>query len=154
LLIGRSAIEDFERELAITHALLFSRNPESRKLASRFYGTHRIIMSESEYNQYQRSRNDTKYVYLDPRFGGKFPSLNDFKIFRDRIANILRSMEEWRPRTFGQLFTPGYKKKMEWWVAMFGIFFGVISILIFAVGLWTAIVAQKQYLFTLKSPSS
>jgi hypothetical protein len=129
----------------MTHALLFTQNVDSLAIGTRFYGS-RIHKSGGYFGlpDYRAT------VILDARFGGRFPGLRDFEIFGDRTAHILRKMEDWKPRTFRELFIVGYKGRFEWWVAIFGIFVGFISILILAMGIWAAVAAQKQYNLALK----
>ena len=140
-------IRKYKKELALTHALLFARNRESLKIGTKFYGAP-INDDESYFRDLDRR------IFLDLGSTDSLLGIKDFEIFGKRIVIILNAMEEWHPRNFWQLFTIGYTDRMTWWVAMFGMFFGVISILIFMVGLWTAIVAQKQYLLTANPPLS
>jgi len=53
-------------------------------------------------------------------------------------------MENWRPRTFRELFIPGYSGRLDWWVAMFAIFFGATSIVGLGIVCYQAAVGQKQ----------
>jgi hypothetical protein len=96
------------------------------------------------------TQEPTAFISLDDRFDGRFPGLRDFKLFGDRMAHILRRMEDWRPHTFREAFTSGYKGRVEWWAAIFRVFVGLISLLLFAMGIRTAVVVQKQYNFALK----
>jgi hypothetical protein len=132
----------------MTHALLFTQNADSMAIAKKFYGT--TIIRQRRLDISESGPTIVACVALDDRFGGRFPSLRDFEIFGDRMAHILRRMEDWKPHTFRELFVNGYKGRFEWWVAMFGVFVGVISILVLGMGIWAAVVAQKQYNLALK----
>jgi hypothetical protein len=128
----------------MSHTLLFTQNLDSLALGTKFYGG-----PIKRYTDFWSARQEAA-VFLDDRFGGRFPGLRDFEIFGDRIAHILLRMEDWKPRTFRELFIYGYKGRFEWWVAMFGIFVGVVSLLILTMGIWAAVAAQKQYNLALK----
>ena len=55
--------------------------------------------------------------------------LERFPHFAGRMVHLLESMENWKPKTFRELFIPGYVDRTSWWIAMFGIFFGFMSVL-------------------------
>jgi len=55
--------------------------------------------------------------------------LERFPYFANRMVHLLESMENWKPKTFRELFIPGYIDRTSWWIAMFGIFFGFMSVL-------------------------
>jgi hypothetical protein len=134
------------KELEMSHALLFTQNDDSRSIGGCFYGGSKSIKGYGGHVLFDGKTT----VELDGRFGGRFPGLRDFEVFGDRIAHILRKMEDWKPRTFRELFIYGYKGRFEWWVAMFGVFVGVVSILVLAMGIWATVAAQKQYDLALK----
>jgi hypothetical protein len=133
----------------MTHALLFTQNVDSLAIGTRFYGARIEKIGGGDFGN-NRAGKGPLAVILDAGFDGRFPGLRDFEIFGDRIAHILRKMEDWKPRTFRELFIVGYKGRFEWWVAIFGIFVGFVSILILAMGIWAAVAAQKQYNLALK----
>jgi hypothetical protein len=137
----------------MTHALLFTQNVDSLAIARKFYGGDVFVAGRWDRLDYARLKRTI--VILDagyPRLG-RFPGLRDFEIFGDRIAHILRKMEDWKPRTFRELFIYGYKGRFEWWVAVFGVFVGFVSLLILAMGIWAAVAAQKQYNLALSQAS-
>lgn len=53
--------------------------------------------------------------------------LQDFELFRPRLAYIKQRMKDWQPRKFSQLLRPGYFDRLTWFTAMFGVLFGLIS---------------------------
>jgi hypothetical protein len=53
-------------------------------------------------------------------------------------------MEAWRPRSFRELFIPGYSGRFDWWIAMFGAFFGIVTILGLGLSGYQAYVGQRQ----------
>jgi len=44
---------------------------------------------------------------------GRLPNLSDFHYLKPQIVYLLRSMEHWRPRTFRELFIPGYSGRLD-----------------------------------------
>lgn len=72
------------------------------------------------------------------------PSAAEFGLLAPRIVHLLRRMETWRPRTFREMFIPGYATRMDWWVAMFAIAFGVVSVLGLGIGVYQLYLGQRQ----------
>jgi len=95
-----STIDDFQRELLFSHSLLFGSKGTSKSIGDRFYGFKIDLLSEMR-RRYPENSN-------------KFCELNDFSILRPRIIRLFRSMEEWKPRTFRELFISGYSGRLEW----------------------------------------
>jgi len=132
LLTTRRIIDKFQKELELTHAVLFSRSASSQALGERLYGLpikSQRVVTRSVVLKYNR---------------GRLPALVDFPIFGPRIIHLLRSMEQWHPRTFRELFIPGYSGRLDWWVAMFGAFIGIIAILSLGISCYQSVLGQKQ----------
>jgi hypothetical protein len=119
-------------------------------LAAKFYGRTLTLIKDSR----EAGRTDQAHVELQVGFQRRSLRLDDFVLFRERITQILQSMDDWRPRKISDLFVSEYKKRFEWWIAIFRVFFGCISILILGVAIWTAVVAQKQYQWTIQAVQS
>jgi hypothetical protein len=73
--------------------------------------------------------------------------LRQFRHCRPRLAYLQEQMKTWKPRRFSELFTPGYYDRFTWFIAIFGLVFGIIATLslvtsiiqvIFAVLAWQA----------------
>lgn len=115
----------FRREISESHALLFNRNSASRKIARKFYGVP-LDGIDSRWTEELLS------VHLDTCKIENVPmetALQDFPWLGERMIHLLETMENWKPTTFHELFTPGYVDRTSWWIAMFGIFFGFMSVL-------------------------
>lgn len=124
-------ISDFQKELHLTHRLLFCRNDASLRLGEHLYGV-------------PINGKGTFSVRLTGDFDGRLPNISEFRLLGPRIKYLLRAMEMWRPRRFREVFIPAYSGRMDWWVAMFAIFFGVISILSLGFTVYQSVLSQKQ----------
>lgn len=134
--INASAIDKFQRELLLSHTLLFSNKPTSKSIGERFYGFNIDLLNEMR-RRYPENPN-------------RVHELSDFSILRPRILRLFRCMDEWKPRTFQELFISGYSGRLEWWVAMFAGFVGIISLLSLAVSCYQAFLGQRQLTVTLE----
>src|SRR5579859_1681469 len=86
-------MNQFQKELRLTHEILFTRSLSSRKLGERFYG--RSISSECNYGSYLF--DNVNSVYLRPHvFDQTSSNVSNFRFFGPRIIYILQSMEDWR----------------------------------------------------------
>ena len=56
-------------------------------------------------------------------------NLREFKYYRPHLAYLHQQMLSWKPRTFTELFIPGYSDRLGWYTAIFGISFGILGIL-------------------------
>jgi hypothetical protein len=120
-------IGEFSREIRASHALLFNRNSASRKLARKFYGVPFAASGTPAH-----WTEELLSVHLNPFEIENVPmetALQDFPWLGERMIHLLETMENWKPTTFHELFTPGYVDRTSWWMAMFGIFFGFMSVL-------------------------
>lgn len=77
--------------------------------------------------------------------------LKEFPLLGRRMVHLLEQMEGWKPRSFRELFIPGYAARMDWWVAMFAIFFGIISVLGLGLSGYQAFVGQRQLSIALQA---
>jgi hypothetical protein len=55
--------------------------------------------------------------------------LKEYPYFATRMVYLLERMEKWNPRTFRQLFVPSYGHRRDWFLGIFGLFFGLVSII-------------------------
>src|SRR5271170_7644609 len=146
--------------MRLSMALLFLRTDESQRIAQRllskiYYGTSRRLgfwrenpEAEGIVLGMRRSRWDQdRYKWgRDNSMKGTF-HLKQFRHYRPRLAYLQEQMKAWRPRRFSELFTPGYYDRFTWFIAIFGLVFGIIATLslvtsiiqvIFAVLTWQA----------------
>lgn len=125
-----SAVHEFQRELTLSHALLFGGKGASKSIGSRFYGIDIDFATEIR--------------RIFPEDTNKVLEARDFSILHPRIILLLRSMEEWKPRTLRDFFISGYSRRLDWWVAMFALIVGAISFLSLAVSFYQAVLGRKQ----------
>jgi hypothetical protein len=139
-------IDEFQKELRLTHEILFTRSLSSRKLGERLYG--RSISSTTRWGSFLF--DDVTSVSLrDHVFDQTSSNISNFRFFGTRIVYILQAMEDWRPHTFCEIFIPGYADRRDWWVAMFAIFFGFITVLGLGLTAYQAYLAQRQVVLAL-----
>jgi len=55
--------------------------------------------------------------------------LREFRLYRPHLAYLHQQMMGWKPRTFSELFIPGYADRLGWYTAIFAIVFGVLGLL-------------------------
>ena len=135
-------IRRFRREIRESHALLFNRNSASRKIARKFYGVPFScnIFSTAHWTEELLS------IYLNQLQIENVPmerALQDFPWLGERMIHLLETMENWKPTTFHELFTPGYVDRTSWWIAMFGIFFGFLSVFGLALNAYQIYLGQR-----------
>ena len=53
-------------------------------------------------------------------------------------------MENWKPHIFREVFIPAYVDRTTWYVSMFAIFFGTISILALVLNVYLIYITQRQ----------
>jgi hypothetical protein len=56
-------------------------------------------------------------------------TLEHFRFYTPHLAVLQAQMSDWKPRTFRDLFVPGYKDRFTWFTAFFGLGIGIIGIL-------------------------
>jgi hypothetical protein len=87
-------------------------------------------------------------VDLDEKFEVDYVPTDEvlemFPYLAPRLVNLLEKMEHWSPQTFRELTIPGYADRLSWWGALFAFFFGLISIFVLAVSIYSAILIQLQ----------
>lgn len=97
-------------------------------------------------NRWFRDLTDRLESGRDFTMKGTF-HLRQFRHYRTRLAYLQEQMKAWKPRRFTELFTPGYYDRFTWFIAIFGLVFGVIATLslvtsiiqvVFAVLTWQA----------------
>jgi len=55
--------------------------------------------------------------------------LREFPLYRPHLAYLHQQMLGWKPRSFSELFIPGYSDRLGWYTAIFAIVFGVLGLL-------------------------
>ena len=150
-----SEIDNLRAEIRKSHALLFHRHTASRKLAEKFYSLKLKRMRYLEWSELT-GRDAGKWTgtpalmvrcharEIDADNAPTAKILKEFPLLAPRMVHLLQRMETWRPRTFRELFITAYSTRMDWWVSMFVIIFGVISVLSLVLGIYQAFVGQKQ----------
>jgi hypothetical protein len=147
-LISRT-INKFQKELRLTHEILFMRSRSSRKLGEVLYG--RSISSKSSRRGVFLFDDVTCVSLRDHLFDQTSSNISNFHFFGPRIVYLLQSMENWRARTFCEVFIPGYSDRRDWWVAMFAIFFGFITVLGLGLTAYQTYLAQRQVALALEA---
>lgn len=89
-------------------------------------------------------------IHLGNEPESRLPHPTSLRYFGPQVIHLLQSIENWRPRTVRELFIPGYSARLEWWVAMFALFFGIISILGLVVCGYQAYLSKRQLAVALK----
>ena len=111
----------------------------------------RSIYPRSFADQTYSSSSNTKVNLCDHTFTPNTSDIAAFEFFGPRIVYLLKSMDDWRPRSYEPCATyvsiAGYADRRDWWVAMFALFFGFITV----VGL--GLTAYQAYLAHAKSRS-
>jgi hypothetical protein len=65
------------------------------------------------------------------------PILQDFDYYRPHLASLLDQMREWKPRLKRELLIPGYRDRVTYYSAYFGIVIGILRL----IGVISAIIA-------------
>lgn len=157
-------VDAVEKEMRLTMFLLFQRSPESkgieRKLLERsrrgskllgwlrFWPTTRTLLMDDLLWATLIPEVHHPWDYMpsgrDFTMKGTF-HLRQFRHYRTRLAYLQEQMKVWKPRKFTGLFTPGYYDRFTWFIAIFGLVFGIIATLslvtsiiqvVFAVSTW------------------
>jgi hypothetical protein len=128
---SRSAgISHLGLEIARSYALLFLQStPRTKHLASTVlpYSLSRVSLSQ------RVQPYDFKTTFYDSLHWGNIPRLEDFVLFRPRLYELQREMNDWRPQRARDLLTRGYKDPLTWWGFIFAVVVGVIGVLSLAV---------------------
>ena len=114
-----------------SHQMLFHRNPESRRLGEQFYGVriHQISRLEFLRDKDIGWSQPLQYMLCCPAQELDVDNVPVSRVFEEFLYlaplmfRLLKRMESWKPRTFGQLFIPGYAGRFEWWIANVWIIF-------------------------------
>jgi hypothetical protein len=130
-------------EITLSHVMLFQRST-SRRIAEEFYG---VDWEEL----FMWLKFDGEVLEDGPWWGlkvdyvlGRDKVLEQFPYLAPRLVNLLEKMENWGPRTVWELGTPGYKDRVSWWAAIFGLFFGCVSMLLVFLSIYQAVLIQLQ----------
>ena len=127
--------------------LLFTRDDESINVLREVFD-----LKSTKQGQHANSKLTQKFgaLRLVPAGVGSYESdrthLQDFQLFRPRLAYIKQRMTEWKPTKLSQLLTPGYFDRLTWFTAVFGVIFGLIgalSLVTSIISIALAVVAWK-----------
>jgi hypothetical protein len=110
----------------VTHLERFTRDG---RVSDRFLGTIRsyylghtadriVVFNWKSLNQ------SLKYF----RYPNSAPSLEDFSIFRERLLELKRKMDNYKTRSVGDLLKPGYGDRFTWYKQMFFLTIGMIGL--------------------------
>jgi len=123
----------------LTLVLLFWRKEDSRRIAKRIFAPPEPRTWHNFFSSRDRSTRDKVRVLESMGFppslvfgaAGLVPKgsihLNRFRHFRDQISYLREQMRVWKPRTLREMFVPGYYDRFAWFVAIFGMVFGIIA---------------------------
>jgi hypothetical protein len=136
-------VNALEEEMCLTLSLLFWRKEGSRRIARKIFADisrrRNVQLRLSWYTKEMSTSerlNILESMGMGLRsslfFGGDFPvkgavHLSRFQHFRTQLGYLHEQMRVWKPRTVRELFIPGYYDRFAWFVAIFGITFGVIA---------------------------
>jgi hypothetical protein len=135
------AIDEFIQELLLTHEFMFNRSASSRKLGEWLYGCPIGYVGQSD-----------RCIFLGKGdLNSDSSNIANYKYFGPRIRHLLHSMEQWRPRSYRELFIPSYTSRLDWAVAMAALFFGIVSLLGLFFTVWQAVVGQRQLTLALQA---
>ena len=127
--MGRAAgIGNLGFELARTHALLFLQQKQQTPL-SRHVAEQLELDLSRVYLSAQIQPYDFKTIFYDAIEWGNIPRLEDFVLFRPRLDELQREMNDWRPQNVSDLFRRGYKDPLTWYGFWFATIVGTIGIL-------------------------
>jgi hypothetical protein len=130
------ALED---EMHLTLILLFWRKEDSRGIAKWIFAPPEPRTWHNFFSSRDRSTTDKVCVLESMGFppslvfgaAGLVPKgsihLNRFRHFRDWISYLRDQIRVWKPRTWREMFVPGYYDRFAWFVAIFGMVFGFIA---------------------------
>lgn len=156
---NREEYAKLRQEVQWSRAILFNRNAASRKLGEHFYGVPMKIVGISRLagETIQSNMEPVSIMCIYPELEvdvDNVPTatiLEKFPYLAPRMVHLLERMENWSPRTFRELFIPSYTNRNNWWVAMFGLFFGVMSVMSMGLSTYQAVVGQRQLAVALQA---
>jgi hypothetical protein len=128
-----------EAEMHLTLSLLFLRKEESRRIAKRIFTTPEPRTWLHLFSSAALSTRDNVRILESMGFppslifgsAALIPEgtihLNRFRHFRNQLGYLREQMRAWKPRMVREMFVPGYYDRFAWFVAIFGILFGIIA---------------------------
>jgi hypothetical protein len=128
-----------EEEMRLTFSLVFWRKEESRRIAKRIFTipeprTWRNVFSSAALATRDKVRILESMGFPPLLIFGSSTlvpkgtiHLNRFRHFRNQIGYLREQMRAWKPRTVREIFVPGYYDRFAWFVAIFGMAFGIIA---------------------------
>jgi hypothetical protein len=149
-------LKALQGEIYRTHSLLLYRDSASLKLASDFYGLpFRESVSADRWATAPDFMSKPGCSYReDVVTVENMPAekiLQQFPYYAPRMVHLLECMENWKPRTFREVFIPAYVDRTNWYVSMFAIFFGIMSVLGLALNTYQMYLGQRQLTVALQA---
>jgi hypothetical protein len=68
-----------------------------------------------------------------------------FHHYRGHFALVDKQMSEWKPRTFRELFIPGYKDRFTWQATWISLGFASLGVLILICSVWQTVMSTIQF---------
>jgi hypothetical protein len=128
-----------EEEMHLTLSVVFWRKEESRRIAKRIFTTPEPRTWQNLFSSGDLSTRDKVRILESMGFppslifgsAGLVPKgtihLKRFRHFRNQLGYLREQMRAWKPRTVREMFVPGYYDRFAWFVAIFGMAFGIIA---------------------------
>jgi hypothetical protein len=157
MLTRNSRLKALQDEIFRTHSLLFYRDSASLKLASDFYGLP--FRSEASADFWATApdrmyKPGVRYYREDVVKVENMPAekiLQRFPYYAPRMVHLLERMENWKPHTFREVFIPAYVDRTNWYVSIFAIVFGIMSVLGLALNAYQIYLGQRQLAVALQA---
>jgi hypothetical protein len=141
--------------MLLSYSLLFSRNAESRKIATKLFTRKEmnvVFLDEVKEEKGATSRT-VEIIFWDAISPSVPPMAAHFNHFRGHLLALQTAMSEWKPRTVRELLQPGYKDRFTWYATIIALFISLIGTAGVILGILQIIVAFKAYnLQKLQSP--
>ena len=110
-------------ELQAVLELLFLRDQgKSIRRLRKLLGTHKL----HQLRTFKDSLEKWNHGRAAPK---RIAHLREFHLYRPHLAYLHQQMLGWKPRSFSELFIPGYSDRLGWYTAIFAIVFGVLGLL-------------------------
>ena len=134
-------MEGAASELRLTYALLFGRNEESKAICEQLFKQNDIQICWLDPKNVTRAGNGDPYVKLSvPKKNeigivlweeGRSPNLQQFQLFRVKLAILKDSMVGWKPQKFADvLYQPGYFEKFTYFTGLVGVGVAVLTFIL------------------------
>lgn len=99
-------------EIVYSHKLLFQQNLASQKIGMQFYGSRLDDGRKAREAFYVYDAQRGFFAPLKVNSIAKEKMLKQFPYLAPRMVNLLEKIENWSPRSAGELLTPGYTNRL------------------------------------------